>query len=430
MLALVWKSDISQFLHVLRTTHKQVRESPDGENSSVVTNLTATVTAADGETLQGTTDIIIYSSDEPRDVLMEFVMQEERAKRAEELFKRRPAVVRHQPRIKKRRATVKKQRSRSLSDRSRKAMEDKAAAASERRSVSRHSLHAHSAERIPNLSPFEEERICWRKSLEDDIFNEEERKSRMAMKRNASPATTPMMPQEPDSPQPTPQPWSSSSSSAASGSDIGLEATVLFHDRESVSKVARKHWDKDNKFKPKEEEVTQRRPAAAAGTRNKGRLLNRKRAGERTVTKSNNVGEMRTTKSQAATVPDPPLSAECFIVSRAWQIDQNRLLRALDRIMGANFARVQLATTMNCVVEYVRPHLDVVVVHIGSQELIDATHSVDNNKDNAVSVAWSVATVISRQIIKLSIQNRQGIDFDGFLSFFKRKLSTAGPPTS
>ena len=60
-----------------------------------------------------------------------------------------------------------------------------------------------------------------------------------------------------------------------------------------------------------------------------------------------------------------PFSAECFLVSRGWQLDQTRLLRALDRLKVANFGRVQLATTINRVVESIRPNLDAVIIHIG-----------------------------------------------------------------
>ena len=35
-------------------------------------------------------------------------------------------------------------------------------------------------------------------------------------------------------------------------------------------------------------------------------------------------------------------SVECFLVSRGWQLDQSRLLRALDGVQCANFARVQV----------------------------------------------------------------------------------------
>ena len=69
-----------------------------------------------------------------------------------------------------------------------------------------------------------------------------------------------------------------------------------------------------------------------------------------------------------------PLSAECFLVSRGWQLDQTRLLRSLDRIQRAHFGRVQLATTINRCVESIRPHLDAVVIHVGNQELIEAAH--------------------------------------------------------
>ena len=82
------------------------------------------------------------------------------------------------------------------------------------------------------------------------------------------------------------------------------------------------------------------------------------------------------------------------------------IYRALDRLKVANFGRVQLATTMNRVVESIRPHLDAVIIHIGNQELIEATYSVvsvtengENMRDSAaigLSVAGSVATVLSR----------------------------------
>ena len=111
-----------------------------------------------------------------------------------------------------------------------------------------------------------------------------------------------------------------------------------------------------------------------------------------------------------------PLNAECFMVSRGWQLDQTRLLRSLDRLKNANFGRVQLATTINRVVENIRPHLDAVLIHIGNQELIEAAYSVvsvtengENVKNTAavgLSVAGSVATVMSRHIITAANQNR------------------------
>ena len=110
------------------------------------------------------------------------------------------------------------------------------------------------------------------------------------------------------------------------------------------------------------------------------------------------------------------LNAECFMVSRGWQLDQTRLLRSLDRLKNANFGRVQLATTINRVVENIRPHLDAVLIHIGNQELIEAAYSVvsvtengENVKNTAavgLSVAGSVATVMSRHIITAANQNR------------------------
>ena len=87
-------------------------------------------------------------------------------------------------------------------------------------------------------------------------------------------------------------------------------------------------------------------------------------------------------------------------------LNTNFIFRALDRLKVANFGRVQLATTMNRVVESIRPHLDAVIIHIGNQELIEAAYSVvsvtengENMRDSAaigLSVAGSVATVLSR----------------------------------
>ena len=78
------------------------------------------------------------------------------------------------------------------------------------------------------------------------------------------------------------------------------------------------------------------------------------------------------------------LNAECFMVSRGWQLDQTRLLRSLDRLKNANFGRVQLATTINRVVENIRPHLDAVLIHIGNQELIEAAYSVLKNNSQSL----------------------------------------------
>ena len=74
----------------------------------------------------------------------------------------------------------------------------------------------------------------------------------------------------------------------------------------------------------------------------------------------------------------PPLSVECFIVSRGWQIDQAQLTKALAKLDGINFVRMQVANTMNRVLENIRPNNDVVLVHIGTQEIGEACHSIYN----------------------------------------------------
>ena len=116
------------------------------------------------------------------------------------------------------------------------------------------------------------------------------------------------------------------------------------------------------------------------------------------------------------------VSAECFIVSRGWQMDQNKLCRALDKIKGVNFSRVQTATTINRVIESIRPHQDAVVIHICSQELMEAAqsiisvpntlgsaylkHSQTGNLAMGLSVVQSIATVLSRHIFTAAGQNR------------------------
>jgi len=73
-----------------------------------------------------------------------------------------------------------------------------------------------------------------------------------------------------------------------------------------------------------------------------------------------------------------PVTVECFIVSRGWQIDQAQLTNALAKLDGINFVRLQIANTMNRVLENIRPNNDVVLVHIGSQEIGEACHSISN----------------------------------------------------
>ena len=79
----------------------------------------------------------------------------------------------------------------------------------------------------------------------------------------------------------------------------------------------------------------------------------------------------------------PPLSVECFIVSRGWQIDQAQLTKALSKLDGLNFVRMQVANTMNRVLENIRPNNDVVLVHIGTQEIGEACHCISNEESIA-----------------------------------------------
>lgn len=73
-----------------------------------------------------------------------------------------------------------------------------------------------------------------------------------------------------------------------------------------------------------------------------------------------------------------PLSVECFIVGRGWQVDQAQLNKAIAKLDGINFVRIQMANTINRVVENIRPHNDVVLIHIGTNELSEACHSINS----------------------------------------------------
>ena len=80
-----------------------------------------------------------------------------------------------------------------------------------------------------------------------------------------------------------------------------------------------------------------------------------------------------------------PLSVECFIVGRGWQVDQAQLNKAIARLDGINFVRIQIANTINRVVENIRPHNDVVLIHIGTNELSEACHSI-NTEENVPGI--------------------------------------------
>jgi hypothetical protein len=103
------------------------------------------------------------------------------------------------------------------------------------------------------------------------------------------------------------------------------------------------------------------------------------------------------------------LSAECFVVSRGWQIDERRLLRYLDRIVTvARFDRLQFATTISLVAENAAPRVDILVVHVGGHDLADAAHSVNKSESNVATVAGSVASVAARQLVRIAAQNQTG----------------------
>ena len=55
----------------------------------------------------------------------------------------------------------------------------------------------------------------------------------------------------------------------------------------------------------------------------------------------------------------------------------------IPRLEGINFVRIQMANTINRVIENIRPHNDVVLVHIGPTELSEACHSINTSESVA-----------------------------------------------
>ncbi len=99
-----------------------------------------------------------------------------------------------------------------------------------------------------------------------------------------------------------------------------------------------------------------------------------------------------------------PPSAECFVVTRGCQINERRLVRALDRVAAASgaasFGRVQFTTAASLVAENAAPSADLLLVHLGGHDLADAVHSVAPDGANASAVAASLARVDARQLAR------------------------------
>lgn len=157
----------------------------------------------------------------------------------------------------------------------------------------------HSAERLPNLTPFDEERIVWMKNLEDDIANEDARRIRCLSRQQ-------MLENDPSS--------SSSPDSGHGNSAKGI------HNEDNVSnkKSTRKHWDRENianEYKLNEDEDHEERKMESEKDDDDNKKVKVKKHNR---SHSKRKGDQ---SSPAGTVQQP-LNAECFIVSRGWQMDQ------------------------------------------------------------------------------------------------------------
>lgn len=470
-------------------SHFQIRESPDGENSSMLEVLNNKCVSRNstafgvGEITEEVVDdhpIIKdeikddHDHDQVRDVVRDYVLQEEHkiAKRKSKLplkFKKelKPACV-SKTRSKFANRRKLKTRSSSTDKIYELNKKSKSSPMSGMSAMSRHSM-----DRLPTLSAFDEERIVWLKNLEDDIAYEEDRRRRTNLRRqqatqDMSTTSTSSSPSSPStcisrgsSPynriksskqMSDPGPGGGGEKSAtfpeisirrpdqldAIGHELSVQTeriemvstptqtrfsssgTTSFEEAaaESGGKISSKNQDDPDAdssivILEQEEATTIEVVDVEAEEENK-----RKSSRRALKKKEREAAEERRKSKSRKKVSHKPLSVECFIVSRGWQLDQTKLLRSLDRLKSANFSRVQLATTINRVVESIRPHQDSVIIHIGNQELMEAAHSVvsvvaetgENVRDSTaigLSVAGSVATVMSRHIITAANQNRE-----------------------
>ena len=291
-----------------------------------------------------------------KDMMMEFVKMEEKKR--------------------SRRSSFKSSKRRSKSHEALKVSDDSETAVKKPARKRHATQHHKSAERLPTLTAFDEERIVWMKAMEDDIANQADRQrrkenecqvmrsGRREREEEEEMAISPQRPPPPPTPATTPYqiPYDS------------LEADEAVE--EYVAPTRSRHPSSRATFAPSVIEDSR----------------------------------TDTPVTLPPPLPPPPLSSECFVVSsRGWELDQSKLLRSLDRVCCAAFARVQIVATMNRVVENVRSHLDAVVIHVGSHELLDAAHSLGSvatasksglrgRRDKVESMAGSIATVLSRQV--------------------------------
>ena len=357
----------------------EVRESPDGAYSYVL----------DGRMRSSMSNIsdLRYEMDDDsesleRDVLMEFVMMEERMERTSFRAKGQSPFRGYAERIKQKimrefvsrssdhgqgrsrimgsnvqsiplpgrranRRKLWKTRSHSVSNEKLTKLKSSLESA---RELIQSKRNCFSTDRLPNLTSAEEERIIRIKKYEDDTEKLNESRRHYNLRRLTKDAMKNKILPDKDiiifeSAKPDPTPISDANSEAKEP-DSGIESQgskESFSDNipiESSSDSGKEH--KNPKLQPME------------------------------------------VQSRTILSPDfPPLSVECFIVSRGWQIDQAQLTKALAKLEGINFVRMQVANTMNRVLENIRPNNDVVLVHIGTQELGEACHSISNEESIA-----------------------------------------------
>ena len=333
----------------------EVRESPDGAYSYVL----------DGRIRSSMSNIsdLKYDLDEveseslERDMLMEFVQMEERMERTS--FKRNSPFRGYTERIKRRmmreivntnpgghqnsngahfgsnvqpiplparkaqRRKLWKTRSQSVSNE--KLTKIKSSLESARELI-QSKRNCFSTDRLPNLTSAEEERIVKIKKYEDETERLNESRRHYNLRRITKDAMkNKILPDKDIIIYEKSRPATSTNDDTTNTSDTrepdsGIESQGS---KESFSDAHFKDCPSDNSTSGKEQRMAKLEP------------MDR--------------------QSRTVLSPDfPPLMVECFIVSRGWTVDQAQLTKALAKLEGINFVRMQVANTMNRVLENIR----------------------------------------------------------------------------
>ena len=232
----------------------------------------------------------------------------------------------------------------------------------------------YSSERLPTLTASEEERIHRLKKYEDETekINEKREtqmraKERHKLKKQHSFQNGHVTIYETDRPRTVPEEFK-----LQAGSDMNPQD---FADNYNANYIEQNSEPAFQQIPEQPQDLCNEQNSQTDNNREDDGGISQKR---RKLKKFRGLSPMSRANGKVSGLSQLPLSVECFIVSRGWQIDQAQLNKAISKLDGINFVRIQMANTINRVIENIRPHNDVVLIHIGTTELSEACHSISS----------------------------------------------------